>query len=293
MEYAAALLIWLERFSPFLTSEDLQGAVKYAVAAITIAVSIVTLVIKLRERRLQANPRFAVASTSWDAHTHWPVLEMPFKVAPFPFIAADLSTRQPGLRGWYTVTELRIWNSGEQPIWGTATSPNVDVHITIDGSVGAYELRGCLSNDTALRFHLGRSSHAAGGRRKIPVYFDRLDPSKGILVQVWSNSPTGAGIRSFAKSERAPNVEIGVHHPINPAIVRFMNTITLWLVVPVSALAAFLLITERFLPAALAGAIAWSMMWSTYFFFKLKPLSPSDLGFRNENAKVLFYHGPG
>lgn len=286
-------LAWLSHFSPLLTNEDLQGAVKYAVAAITILVSIVTLALKLRERHLQVFPSFAVTSTSWDARTKFPLLDVPFKAAPFPFVAADISTREPGPRGWYTVTELRIWNSGERPIWGAATSPNVDAHIAIDGNVGGYELRACLTNDATLKVNLGRGRHTLDGLTKVPIYFDRLDPGKGILVQIWNNSPSGTGIRLFAMSERATKTVEGVHHIINPSIVNFMNSVTLWLVVPVSVLAAFLLIMERFVPAAVAGSFAWLMIWSTYLYFKLKPLSPADLGFRNKNAKVLFNYGPG
>ena len=293
MEVTAKVLDWLAQFSPLLTSQDLLGLVTYVVAVVTVVTSIVTFIIKLRERRERTRPRLAVSRTSWDARTQWPVIRMPVAVAPFPFISANLGNREPGPKGWFTVTELRIWNAGDAPLWAGPSTPNVDVRLEIAPNVGPYEVRSCLTNDTSLRLTLGRTRHSPSGRKAVPIYFDKLTPRKGVLVQVWSNSEDGAGISLKADVERAGETIIGTHHPINPNIVSFMSNMTLWLLLPAAALTVYSLWEEQFVLSLVSGTYTWSLIASTYFYFKLMPMSPADLGFRNADAKVLFYKGPG
>lgn len=295
MNFLNDFLHRLGEFSWFLRNEDIQGLLRYITAIATLLFSSITFYVKLKEKRDQARAQFAVAATSWDSRTGFPIypLQTKFKSTPFPFVAPDLGTRTKGSKGWFTITELRVWNAGQEPLWGSAFNPTVKVHLAIEEGLGPYALRGCLSNDASSRAYLGRVIHAASGQQRLPIYFHILHPGKGILVQIWHNSQDGSKISINAISDQASRTLAGVYHPINPKIVKWMSTMTYWLVLPAGALTVLFMFSHSTAAAVISGVFAWALVVSAYLQWKLQPLAPEDLGFRNNKAKIVFYHGPG
>jgi len=295
MNYVSDFQHWLSNFSWFLRDDDLQGLLRVVAAISTLLFSSITFYLKLKEKRGQTRAQLAVAATSWDSESGFPIYPLPtrFKLAPFPFVAADLRARTKGPKGWFTITELRIWNAGQEPLWGRAFNPTVDVHIEIDEEVGAHALRACLTNDASARVHLGRTIHAASGQQRLPIHFDILRPGKGILVQIWHNAQDGSMINVNAMADQASRTLTGVHHAINPRVVRFMNTTTLWLLLPAAALTVLFMISHDTAAAVVSGVITWILILTAYLNWRLKPIAPEDLGFRSKEARIFFYHGPG
>lgn len=295
MNFVSDFIDWLGNFSWLLMDANLQGLLRVVAGIATILVSSITFYLKLKEKRGLARAQLAVSATSWDSQSGFPIYPLPtkFKVAPFPFVAAALSTRTRGPKGWFTITELRVWNAGQEPLWGQAFNSTVDVHIAIDEEVGAHALRACLSNDASARVHVGRVIHGASGQRRLPIHFDILRPGKGILVQMWHNAQDGSKIRINAIADRASRTLIGVHHPINPKVVRFMSTMTLWLVLPAAALTVLFMNSRNTTATVASGAFTWMLILAAYLNWRLKPLAPEDLRIRSEKAKVFFYFGPG
>jgi hypothetical protein len=295
MNFVSDFIYWLGKFSWLLTDENLQGLLRGVAAIATILFSLITFYLKLKEKRGLARAQLAVSSTSWDSQSRFPIYPLPtnFKSAPFPFVAAALSTRTRGPKGWFTVTELRVWNAGQEPLWGRAFNSTVDVHIAIDAEVGGHALRACLSNDASARVHVGRIIHAASGQKRLPIDFDILRPGKGILVQIWHNAQDGSNIRINAIADHALRTLTGVHFAISPKVVRFMSTMTLWLLLPAAALTVLFMISRDTAAAAASGVFTWVLILAAYLHWKLKPVAPEDLGIRSEKAKIFFYHGPG
>lgn len=295
MNTASEFLQWLSPFSWLLRNEDLQGLLRLIAGSSTLLFSSIAFYIKLREKREQRGAQLAVSDTSWDAKTRLPLnpIQTISKSLQFPFVAADLSTRIKGPKGWFTVTELRVWNAGEAPLWGRAFNPTVTVEVAIEGGVGSYELRGCLTNDASARVHLGRVIHGATGQQRLPIHFDILRPGKGVLVQIWHNSEDGSKLRINAIADRSSRTLVGVHHPINPSIFNLINTATRWFVLPAAVVTVLFLISHSIAAAYVSGFLTWALIFSTYLSWKLKPLAPRDLSYRNNAAKVLFYYGPG
>lgn len=295
MNVVSGFIDWLGNFSWLLKDENLQGLLRVVSAVSTLLFSSITFYLKLKEKRGLARAQLAVTATSWDAGSGFPIYPLPtkFKSAPFPFVAAGRSTRTKGPKGWFTVTEIRVWNAGKEPLWGMAFNPTVDVHIEIGEEVGTYALRACLGNDASTRVHLGRTIHAASGRQRLPIHFNVLRPGKGILVQIWHNAQDGSNIWINAVADHASHTLAGVHHPINLSIVKFMNTTTLWLLLPGAALTVLFIAWSNTAAAIASGVFTWTLILGACLNWKLKPIAPEDLGFRNKEARVFFYYGPG
>ena len=295
MNIVSGFIDSLGNFSWLLTDKNLLGLLRVASAVATLLFSSIAFYLKLKEKRGLARAQLAVAATSWDASSGLPVYPLPtkFNSAPFPFVSADQSTRTKGPKGWFTVTEVRVWNVGEEPLWGTAFNPTVDVHIAIGQEVGPYALRACLSNDVSTRVHLGRTIHARSGQQRLPIHFDVFHPQKGILVQIWHSAQDGSNIWINAAADRASHTLAGVHHPINPRIVKFMRKLTLWLLLPAAAFTAMFTVWGNTAAAMATGVFTWTLIIGAYLDSKLKPVAPEDLGFPNKEARIFFYHGPG
>lgn len=295
MDYINDFIDWLSKFSWFLGDENLQGLLRYATAGVTLLFSSISFIIKSKEKRTQTPAHFAVTDTSWDSQSKFPILPFPTKLksAPFPFVSPDLGTRTKGSKGWFTITELRIWNAGQEPLWGSHLNPKVKLQVTIEDELGTYAFRGCLTNDLSTRVYLGRAIHSSSGQHRHPILFDVLQPGKGILLQIWHNSQDGSLIGVDAISERASSPLMGVHHPINPKVYHWMNRMTYIIILPATALTVFFIFSHSTAPAVMSGLFTWTLILSAYMSWKLKPLAPEDLRFRNEQAKVVFFHGPG
>lgn len=295
MNYVNDFLHRLSEYSWLLRDEDLKGLLRYLTAVTTILFSSVTFYVKRKEKREQARAQLALAATSWDSRTGFPLypLQTKFKAAPFPFVSPELETRMKSSKGWFTITELRVWNSGQELLWGSAFNPRVKVHLVIEEGLGDYALRGCLSNDISARVHLGRIIHAASGQKRLPIYFDVLRPGKGVLVQIWHNSQDGSKISIKATSDQFSRTLVGLHHSINPKIVKWMNTMAYWLVLPAAALTVVFMLSHNTAAAVMSCVFTWTLIFSAYVHWRLEPRAPEDLGFRNETAKIFFYHGPG
>ncbi|WP_173026240.1 hypothetical protein [Acidovorax sp. SRB_14] len=294
MNYVNGFLHHLSDFSLILRNEDLQGLLRYTAGITTLLISTITFYLKLKEKHEQAHAQLAVSSNSRDSRTRFPLypLQTKLKLAPFPFMAPHLETRMKCPNGWFTITELRVWNAGQKPFWGSAFNPMVKVQITIEEGIGDYALRGCISNDASARVHLGRVIHAASGQQRLPIYFDILHPGKGILVQIWHNSQYGSQIGINAISDQISCALVGFRHPINPRLVKWMNAMTYWLILPAASLTILFIISNNTKDAVISGVFTWMLILSAFMSSKLKPLAPMDLGFSNDKAKIIFYHGP-
>ena len=295
MNYVNDFLHRLSEYSWLLRDEDLQGLLRYVTAIVTILFSLVTFYVKRKEKREQARAQLAVAATSWDSRAGFPLypLQTKFKVAPFPFVSPDIQTRKKSTKGWSTITEVRVWNAGQELLWGSAFNPTASVHLAIEEGLGDYALRGCLSNDISARVHLGRIVHAASGQKRLPIYFDVLRPGKGVLVQIWHNSQDVSKISINAISDQFSRTLVGLHHPMNPKIVKWMNTMAYWLVLPAAALTVVFMLSHNTAASVMSGVFTWMLIVSAYLNWRCEPRAPEDLGFRNDKAKIFFYHGPG
>lgn len=125
------------------------------------------------------------------------------------------------------------------------------------------------------------------------IYFDVLRPGKGVLVQIWHNSQDVSKISINAISDQFSRTLVGLHHPMNPKIVKWMNTMAYWLVLPAAALTVVFMLSHNTAASVMSGVFTWMLIVSAYLNWRCEPRAPEDLGFRNDKAKIFFYHGPG
>lgn len=288
MQSTTYYLHWIAQYLEIFKNEDLQAAVRFIAAIATVTFSSITFYLKLKDRTRNLPPRLACSKTSWDAASKLPVYPLPnrFKIAPFPFIASDLTTRTKSGSGWFTVTELRIWNAGGGVICGPATNPTTAIYVCISKEGGPYEIRGRLSNDPGMSFHLGRSSHnVAAARERIPIYFDFMHAGKGILISIWHNSSDGELIGIKAFSDQAPVLVHGTHHVFRRSVINFMNRLTILLLMPSAIFTAFMFYLGNTWEGAFAALFTWTLISSAYLHRRFI-LAPEDLGWRNVKAKA-------
>lgn len=274
---------------PLIGDESVQSALRFCAAAFTIVFSSLTFYLKLKERSDNRPPGLALSATSWDLGSGFPIYPLPtnLKVAPFPFVAADLSTRRKPTSGWFTSTELRIWNSGGGVICGSPTYKRTHVYLCIPYAVGEYDLGSCASNDTQLKFGLGKAVHSLNAEMvRMPIYFDYLRSGKGIVLSVTHDSANSDGIEIDAFSDQAPVPMIGTHHPIKQSVVSFMNRVAYVLLMPTAAFSAVMFYVGNAWSGAAAAFVAWLFIISIYLHLRFT-VSPENLSWDNPNLKYV------
>lgn len=289
MNSTMELLQWLESYEQPLRSADTLAALRFIAAVVTLTLSIILFYLKLKDRRRDRPPSLARTDTSWDIQSGFPIypIPSPLTIAPFPFVPADLSTRTQSAGGWFTATELRIWNSGGGIVCGPSINPAAVACIDISKNIGPYEIGGCLTNDPDMKFHLGRPSHNHdAARERIPIYFDFMPEGKGILITIRHNSPDGELIDIKAFSDQAPNRVVGTYHVFQPRVTKFMNRLTYVAMMPAALFTAYLLYLGHTWLVFLPAIFTWSLIWSVYTQRKFT-LAPDDLRWGNKRAKVL------
>jgi hypothetical protein len=270
-------LHWIAPLSEFIENEVVQHAARLIASVMTATFSLITFYLKLKDRRAKAPPKLAVSETSWDADSEFPLSPLPFKIAPFPFIPSDLTNRRISQSGWYTATELRIWNAGKGIVFGPSVKQTTVAQICIPSKVGKYEVRWSKSNDPEMKFNLGYTTRdIASSEDRIPIFFDFMPAGKGILISIWHNSANGDGIRIRAFSEQTPISVNGIHHPIRRPIVNFMNRLTDILLIPSAIITAYVFFNGNLLQSVIVGVFTWSIIWTAYKS-RTFVLSPADL----------------
>lgn len=283
-------LEWLAQYKELLANEALQDAAKFVTAVITLAFSSITFYLKLRDRHGNLPPLLAWSQTSWDEAKGLPVFPIPSPwegASPFPFVDANLATRKKGASGWYTVTELRIWNAGGGSIRGTSINHTAAFFVQIEKTLGTYELVGCLSNDPEMYFHLGRPLHGTSAEReRIPIYFNLMPPEKGLLISVRHNAARGDFLRIIGSSDQAAALTYGIHNVFRNPVVKFMDRLTLFLLIPSAIFSAMMFYVGYSWVGATGAFVTWTFIWSIYSKKKFK-FAPHTLTWSNQSAKVL------
>jgi len=245
----------------------------------TVAFSLITFYLKLKDRRANAPAKLAISETSWDADSRFPIypLPNPLKVAPFPFIASDLTTRTKSKNGWFTVTELRIWNAGKGIIFGPLVKRTTVAQVCIPRTVGEYKVWRTFSNDPELRFNLGRPTrNVSATEDRIPIWFDFMHAGKGILISICHNSAVGEGIRIKAFSEQTPVSAYGTHHVFRVSVVKFMNKLTDFLLIPFAVFATVMFYTGNTWLFLVSAICTWMLIVAAYLR-RTFTVTPDDL----------------
>ena len=265
VEVIAPLWGWVKAAA---SDNEFLAVARFLAAILAIAVSLVTLYLRLREKASKQRGRVAIAKNSWDVHSKFPIFPLPElsdKVAFFPFIPPNLESRKKSDSGWFTATVFRIWNAGGKDIHGSSLNPTTYVYINIPNEVDNFNYRLSFTNDLAIACHLGRLVHSPiQGLVRIPVCFDVLRPSKGFIVTVWHNKPTDEGFSASAASTDVDEIVVGTSHVFKRGFVKFMNRIEKWLPIPLAIISGLLLSIDRNFEAILALVFAWMMLLSLY-----------------------------
>lgn len=279
-------LDWLAPYMELLNNEALYSAVRFIVAAVTITLSLITFYLKLKDRSTNASAKLARASMSWDASSKFPICPTPEfdKVASYPFISSDLNDRKKADCGWYTVTELFLWNAGKGIVFGPTIRNTSVAELCVPKSVGAYEIRHFVCNDPEMKFSLGQTYDGpASTEDRIPIAFDFMHADKGLLISIWHNAANGEGIRFRAFSEETPNTVFGIRHVFRPRLVKFMNWSTDLFLIPAAILTTYLFYVGDTWLAVLCAFITWIAIWTAYTHRSFI-VAPNDLRVDGENV---------
>ena len=82
-------LQWLSVYFEVLNKDALEAAVRFFVPIVTLTFSVITFYLKMRDRAGAVPAKLALAETSWDAASKFPVFFMSGNLVPFPFISSD------------------------------------------------------------------------------------------------------------------------------------------------------------------------------------------------------------
>ena len=270
-------LQWVSGYLETFDKDALEEVVRFFVPLVTLTFSVITFYLKMRDRAGKVPAKLALAETSWDVASKFPVFFTSGRLVPFPFISSDLNTRTKSSSGWFTLTELRIWNAGGGIIFGSLIKRTTVLEILIPSKVGSYEISGCFSNDPEMNFYV-RSPlrNFASTFERIPISFDFMLAQKGILVCIRHNAPNGELIRIRAFSELTQIPVWGTHFAIRKRVVNFMNGASYILLVPSAALTAYMFYDGKFWQGFVAGFWTWSIIWSVYTQLKFT-MAPEDL----------------
>lgn len=270
-------LQWLSVYFEVLNKDALEAAVRFFVPIVTLTFSVITFYLKMRDRAGAVPAKLALAETSWDAASKFPVFFMSGNLVPFPFISSDLKTRTKSSSGWFTVTELRIWNAGGGVIFGPLIKRSTVLEILIPSKVGPYEIGGCLSNDPEMNLYVSSPLRSlTNASERLPIFFDFMPAQKGIIISIRHNSPNGELIRIRAFSELTQAPVWGTHFVFRKRVVDFMNGVSYILLVPSAALTAYMFYDGNFWQGFVAGLWTWSIIWSVYTQLKFT-MAPEDL----------------
>ncbi len=251
-------------------------------AVLTVLFGLITFYFKWQSWRSRSVEQIAMSETSRDAKSGFPIDPTGLfeNHAPFPFIPSRLDTRAPDESGWYTHTEVRLWNFGNRIFCGSLVKDSSVAHLSIPSRVEGYSLRSIVSNDPDLEIEIGNpycSVHAKDER--VPIRFGFMRPGKGFMLSLRHNDPDGSGVSIRAFSDTVAHEVIGTHHVMKHSVVRFMGRLTEFAVLPVSGIALFLFYAGDIWVAGASAIFAWLLMRSVIINRSFVE-SPSNLNCR-------------
>jgi len=276
---------WVALPIEIVISEENLSLIRVLLAIISTSITVISFYIKLKEKHARSKPRLAISRIDWDAASKLPIIPIPcsFKSTPFPFAPSRLDNRVKAASGWFTATEIRIWNAGNGIIFGPRVKSTSVAFLCIPHSIGEYQIRYSLSNDPEIEFQLASTlRNRSDTEDRIPINFDFMHSGKGILLSIWHNSEDGSAIRVRAFSEGTPDITYGTTLAFKPRFVQFMGWLTDIGLVSSIAISAYAFQTQKTYQAVIAIGIALLTFIGAFSIRKFT-LSPADLIVSNIN----------